>query len=337
MICKPVMIALAVPGLLAAAGILAGGCSRRKAPDVAVEVPLAQVNGEAITQADFDFEVQRRLASGRPTGTPAEILQGLVERRIMLQQAGQSALMEDPEVRRELENQKLAHWLDRTLQARKDAVTVSDEELRRAYADNQAAYTQSGRVRLAILYRRLGRLDGDERVNALRTELEVARDRYLADPEGVTQKGRISGFGAVAAESSEDTVSRYRGGDLGWLEPGRTDYHWPDTVIQAGMALPTGQPSGVLAAGDGLYIVMKTGEREGRVIPFEEAAASLRRRLLRERQDAVDKSFKDNLLAGADVRIDSAQAARLKLPEPVSPQPPVLTPRGDGAPAMMLP
>lgn len=331
---KQLTIALVVPGLLAV-GILAGGCSCRKEPAAAVEVPLAEVNGEAITQADFDFEVQRCLASGRPTGTPDELLQGLIERRIMLQQAEQSVLMEDPVVRRELENQTLARWLDRTLQARKDAVTVTDEDLRRVYEENRDSFTQSGRVRLAILYRRLGRQDDDERQGALRTELEAARDRYMADPDGVTQNGRISGFGTVAAASSEDTVSRYRGGDLGWLEPGRQDYHWPDSVIAAGFALPPGQPSDVLAAGDGLYIVMKTGERDARQTPFEEAVVSLRRRLLRDRQDAVEESFKDELLAGADVHIDTAQAARLKLPEAESPQPPVLTPRGERA--MMLP
>ncbi len=302
-----------------------------------VEVPLAEVNGEAITQADFEFEVQRRLASSRPVGTPDAILQELVERRIMLQQAEQSAIMGDPVVRRELENQKLARWLDSTLQARKDAVTVSDAELRQAYEDNPAAHTQSGRVRLAILYRRLGRQDGEERREALRTELQAARERYLADPDEVTQGGRISGFGKVAAESSEDTVSRYRGGDLGWVEPGRQDYHWPDAVIQAGVALPAGQPSDVLAAGDGLYIVMKTGEREARITPFEEAVVSLRRRLLRERQDAVEKSFKESLLAGSEVRIDPAQATRLRLPETATPQPPSLRPRGEPVPAMMVP
>ncbi len=334
---KRLMIALVVPGSLAAAILAGGGCSCRKEPVAAADVPLAEVNGQAITQADFDFEVQRRLASSRPVGTPDAILQDLVDRRIMLQQAEQSASLEDPAVRRELENQKLAHWLAGTLQARKDAVTVSDEELRQAYEADRAAHTQSGRVRLAILYRRLGRQDGEDRREALRTELQAARDRYLADPDGVTQNGRISGFGKVAAEASEDTVSRYRGGDLGWLEPGRQDYHWPAAVIEAGIALPTGQPSDVLAAGDGLYIVMKTGEREARITPFEEAVASLRRRLLRERQDAVEKSFKENLLAGAKVHIDPKQAARLKVPESAVPQAPALTPRGERAPAMIVP
>lgn len=326
-----------MPGLLVAGVILAGGCSCRKEAVETVETPLAQVNGEAITQADFDFEVQRRLASGRPTGTPDEVLQGLVERRIMLQQAEQSALMADPVVRRELENQTLVRWLDRTLQARKDAVSVSDEDLRQAYEQNRDTFTQPGRVRLAILYRRLGRRDDDTRQAELQAELEAARARYLADPDGVTQNGRISGFGTVAATASEDAVSRYRGGDLGWLETGRQDYRWPDAVIAAGFALPPGQPSEVLAAGDGLYIVMKTGEREARITPFDEAVVSLRRRLLRERQDAVEKSFKQKLLAGADVRIDRAQAARLELPESVPQEPPALTPRGQRAPVMTLP
>ena len=322
---------------LLASGLMTAGCSRQAEPVVAVDVPLAEVNGEAITQADFAFEVQRRLETGRPLGEPDAILRELAERRIMLQKAEESGMMADPLVQRELENQKLARWLERTLQARKDAVTVSDGDLRQAYEADLAAHTRSARVRLAILYRRLGRHDSEERRATLRAELEAARERYLADPDGVTQKGRIPGFGTVAADASEDTVSRYRGGDLGWLERGRTGYRWPDAVTATGFALPPGQPSDVLATGDGFYVVMKTGEREPRVTPFEEAAVSLRRQLLRERQEAVEQAFKRNLLASAEVRIDAVQAARLELPALKSMQPPTLTPQGAPAPPVMLP
>ena len=73
---------------------------------------------------------------------------------------------------------------------------------------------------------------------------------------------------------------------------------------------------------------MKQEQRDARSAPFEEVAATLRRRLLRARRDAVESTFKSNVLMRADVEIDEIQAATLSLPETTSriPAPPALIP-----------
>jgi len=88
----------------------------------------------------------------------------------------------------------------------------------------------------------------------------------------------------------------------------------------------------VLTDETGMYVVMKHDQREASVTPFEQAAVTLRRRLLKEKQDAFDREFRRNVLKNADVEINAERAAALSLPAtPPPPQPPVLRPVSDWA------
>ncbi len=314
---------------LLVAGVVATGCGRK---EPAAPAPLARVGDAVITEKDYVFEVQRRLEHGRPLGQPREILQELVERQAMLQKAERSEVMEDPEVRRELENKQLGQWLDRTLQVARDAVQVTDEEIRAYYDAHPEAHTRAEMSRLAMLYRRVSPRDSAETQAALREDLERGRAEFLADPAVATRNGEVPGFGSVAARFSEDPATRYRGGDLGWLGDAGDGGRQPAAVIAAGMALETGAVSEVISAGDGLYVVMKSDRRPAYATPYEETAPGLRRRLIRLKQEEVERTFKSNLLAEAKIEINAAKAARLALPPAAAPEPPDLLPVSDLAP-----
>ncbi len=317
--------------ILVCSSVMLWGCrSRQEEPDDAFI--LAMVNGVPITKDDFTFEVQRRVASGRPLGHAASVLDELIERELMLQHAKTSDRLQDPVVQRELENQILVAWLDEALQTQRDSVRVSEDELRAAYESRLEEFTRPALTRLAVLYRRRSPLDPEETQVSLVAELEQARAAYLADPETATRSGRLQGFGTIAAEHSEHTVSRYRGGDLGWFDPASGISGVPDSIIQAGLALPEGVVSEVLPTDDGLYVVMKTGDRELQVTPYEEAAVVLRRRLIRERQDAVEEHFRASLREGAVISVSTDAVHQLEL----SSVEPGHDPAGD-RPAMTLP
>lgn len=311
--------------LLLAAGLVAAGCGRKE-PAAAEPPPLARVGDAVITEKDFAFEVQRRLAHGRPLGEPRAILQELVERQAMLQKAERSEVLQDPEVRREMENKQLGQWLDRTLQVARDGVRVTDEEMRAYYDAHPEAHTRPETSRLAMLYRRVSPRDSAETQAALREDLGRGRAEFLADPAGASRHGELPGFGAVAARFSEDPATRYRGGDLGWIGAAGDGGRQPAAVIAAGLALATGVVSEVITAGDGLYVVMKSDWRPAYATPYEEAAPGLRRRLIRLKQDEVERTFKSNLLAEARIEINEDQAARLALPSVVPETPPDLRP-----------
>ena len=304
---------------------LTAGCGHRQAgtaktPPVEAP-PLARVGDARITEEDFAFEVQRRTKAGAPVESAQALLQDLIQREAMLQEARRAPWIHEPEAKRERDNQLLVQWLDRALQAEEDRVAVTDGELRAYYDAHRGDVTRPAVVRLAMLYRRVS----PQEAEAAAKEMEATRTAYLADRATSTRNGRIPGFGTLAAQASEDAVSRYRGGDLGWLEPGRKDYRWPGAVLDTGFALPKGGVSDILKTEEGLYVVMKCDERDAQVTPFEEASVALRRRLVREKQEALEKDFVRGLLARAKVEVNADRAARLTVrgAEPHAPPPAV--------------
>ena len=308
----------------------APGCRRRDdaPPAPPAPVPLARVGSAVITAEDVVAEALRLRAAGQPAAEPQAVLRALVEREAMLQEASASAWANAPGERRERENLLLAQWLEHTLQAEKGKVALADEDLRAFYEANAAEFTRPAMVHLAILHRNPASHGTESSAEALTAALRQARQAFLDNPAQSTRNGRIPGFGAIAAEASEDATSRYRGGDIGWLDIGRNDYRWPAEVVAAGFALPVGGVSDVLSTESGLYVVMKQDQREARTAPFEEVSATLRRRLLRVKHEAVEVMFKSNLMVRAAVEIDAAQAAALTLPVAPAqqPEPPALIP-----------
>lgn len=304
------------------------GCRREESPPHAEIVPLARVGSAVISAEDVTAEALRLRVAGQPVVDAQAVLKSLVERQAILQEAAASVWVNEPAAKRERENLMLTQWLQHALQPEIAKATVTDEELRAYYDANTAEFTRPSMVRLAILYRKPASHGEQSSAESIATALRGAREAFLADPRKATREGRIPGFGAIAAEASEDAASRYRGGDIGWLDPERGGYAWPEDVVRAGFALKVGEVSDVIATGQGLYLVMKHDEREGRIAPFEEASTGLRRRLLNEKRGEIEASFKSNVMSRAAVEIDTAQAAGLTLPETVETQlqPPELIP-----------
>lgn len=298
-----------------AAGLLLTPACSRKPESKPEDAPLARVGKVSITESDFEREIQRRREAGRPIESADAILNEMIRRQAMLQRAESSDVMTDPAAQRERENQLLAQWRDRTIAQEKDRVSVSDEELRRFYERHQDKLGTPAMTRLAILFRRLSPHDPQEQQDAVRADLEAGREAYLKDPKAATQEGRLQGFGTVAAQYSEDTISRYRGGDVGWIQEGDADGRLPPEVIELGNRLNPGQVSEVTAIGEGLYVVMKCDQRAARAATFEDVAPTLRRRAIREKQDELERKFMDNLLAAASVQINTEKAARLRVPD----------------------
>ena len=252
---------------------------------------LATVNGRNITQADFDAE-----AAKRHTLSADAVLSNLIDRQVMLIRAEDSGIADTPTFKRHTEDRLIGEWLAKTYQKDRDAeMTVTEEELQAAYDERRGKlFTRPRLSRYAILYRK-GR-----NIEELTGALTEALKRFNAERDEVTNNGRLPGFGKVAADHSEDTISRYRGGDVGWIGDD-TASRVPGEVLAAGKALDIGAIAGPMVAGDGVYAIMKTEMRDTTQINFKEAAPALRQRLLAEKRAAVESRFKESLMDGMNV------------------------------------
>ena len=295
---------LFIPGTLFAAALLCG-CGKKPVASAGSPV-LAKAGDEVITVDDFQKEVERRTARNLPVPDKAILIEEMLVRLAAVSRARQAKLDTDADTRREMENVLIAKLRAQELEARLDTVTVTDDELRAAYEASAASHSRPAKVRLAMLH-----LQGDAKMSdAKRAELHARMEEGLKKAaENPAPGGRgaaAGGFGHIAVEYSDDQISRYRGGDLGWLDEGNYSYRWPKAVLEAGYALPQGSVSSIIETDTGLYAVMKTDRRDGSTTSLEEAKSSLRRELLAKKRSSIEAAFlaENRQLTGAEILTD---------------------------------
>ncbi len=280
---------------------------------------LARVAGDPITQADFEAEVQFRMNQRRPLPEKAALLNEMIERRALLYRARQGGLESDAGIRRELENLLIARLRQRELENELRAAKVSDDELQAAYEARIAEFTRPAKVRVAILRLKAGAKASEEKRAEVRARLEEARQKALATPAPGGRGPAAQGFGALAIDYTDDQTSRYRGGDIGWLNQGSFEYRWPRALLEAAYGGEKGVVSEVLEIDGDYYLAMKADFREAAVQPFADAKQVLRVGLLRTKREQLQDDFRQETMRIAKTTIDQSALAAVKLPAPVKP------------------
>jgi peptidyl-prolyl cis-trans isomerase C len=144
--------------------------------------------------------------------------------------------------------------------------------------------------------------------------LEEARKLIIASPAPGGRGPAAQGFGAVAINCTDDQISRYRGGDLGWFRTPADFARWPQEVVQAGFALKAGEVSEVLQAADGFYLVMKADERPAKVTPLDAVRENLRRQLENQERESIAKAYVEEVLKSANPVVNEARLASVEYP-----------------------
>jgi len=152
-----------------------------------------------------------------------------------------------------------------------------------------------------------------EKLTGLRSRMVEAREKALKSSDG-------PGFGSLAIEYSEDQATRYKGGDIGWIEEGRGRYRWDSKVIAAGFSLgKIGEISEIIATDSGLFLVKLLDRREPVVSPLEQVKERIRHKLVLEKRKQIEKEFLEEMRAGTAIEIYPEVLEAVK--PPASPQP----------------
>jgi hypothetical protein len=290
---------------------LAGACGRKPTPEVA-----ARVGGHRILARDVVAEAERRAGAGRPVPEPAALLDEMVEQQILFMGAVEAGLDRDPEILDAYRRLLIGAFKERELVPRIEQVAVTDAEVRAYYEAHAERYTRPARLHLAALALKRSRSASAEKTAGLRARMEAARQAALALPASE------HGFGALAIKYSEDQASRYRGGDIGWVEPGRGKPGWHPAAMAAGCALAeTGSVSDIVTTPDAFYLLKLLGRREPEPVALAAVEPAIRQQLLREKRRAQEAAFVESLRASAEVEIDpgvlASVAARIPAREGV--------------------
>lgn len=293
--------------LIGAAGLVAlAGCGKSPAPDPTV---LATVGDRVIRVEDLQKEIAWRQSARRAMPEPRALLEEMINQESLVQKARAAGLEKDPEFQRACRALLVSKFKERELTPRRESLQVTSEELRAAFEKEKERQVQPGKARLALVQIKTDSKLSEAQLDELRARIEAARMESLALTNGVT------GFGKVAAAYSEDQVSRYKGGDVGWFDEGLEHYRWPAEVISAGFALKnSGDVSEVIRAANGFYLVKKLDTRPASVTPLAQVEPRLKRQLLAEKREQTEQLFLNEARRAAGVQTFSNAVASIPVP-----------------------
>jgi hypothetical protein len=300
--------------LICAVLCLGSQCKKSVSSNGTKDEALAIVAGQRITAHDLQAEAEWRMVNNQAVPEPETLLKEMVNRLALVERAKQSGVAAEPDTRRRIESLLIARLREQHLDALLAKVEVSDAELRAAYAARSGEFSRKGLDRFSILFQAAQSKMSEGRRAEASKRLEAALTLADANPAPGGRGPAAAGFGAVAIDYSDDQTSRYRGGDIGWIEADVKATRWPAAVLEAGRALAPGTRSGILESEEGYFVIMKTDSRPAGVRPFEEISERLRQSLRREKQRACEERFVAESLALAKVEMNAAAARNVTLP-----------------------
>jgi parvulin-like peptidyl-prolyl isomerase len=291
--------------------VLLGSCSLAILPLSCSRGPqtpvLATVGDRSITAADFQKEIAHRLAAHRPIPSREMLLQEMVDFEVLLQRARAAGLAGEPQVQREINSLLVNKLQERELTARQEGIRISSEDARAEYEKNLTKYTHPAKTRLALLTLAADAKMTEAKRAELRERMAEARRKALAHPAA-------NGFGTLAIDYSDDQASRYRGGDVGWLDAGNFSYRWPHEVLETGFALEKDRVSDLIETKEGVYLVMKTDSRPGSTTKFEEVLPLIQQSLLVKRRHELQEAYRQEVLRTSGAKINPEALAKVELP-----------------------
>ncbi len=288
-------------GLLLAALLLSGlSCSRQEEQGV-----VARIGSRVVTAEDLRAEAARRQAVGQPVGSKKQLLEDLLTHEALVLRA--EKLMDDPAVRYDIEHLLISRLRERELIGRLKSVEVTEEAVLDAYERNIEKFTRPANDRFAVLHLRVEKNADEGKRSEIRARMDAARQQAEQNPLD-------DGFGALAISCSDDQISRYRGGDIGWIVQNKSTTRMPESVLGTARDLEKGGMSSVIETETGFYLVMKTDSRPSLIAAVEQVRGSLRRQLLAAERSTMEEGYLNNCLTAAGPEVNEKALEEFELP-----------------------
>jgi len=242
---------------------------------------LAEVNGGIITDQDFKKEVETLPPYLRPMAETAEgkkeLLDTMIVREIIMQQAKKDGLDKSPAVAEKMEELKQRVIVEAFLKKKiEEQANISDADMQKFYDQNKDKFKSSDQVRASHIL----------------VKDETAAQEIL----GQVKKG--GKFEELAKKHSIDAAGA-KGGDLGWFGKGSMIPEFEKVVF----SMKEGEISSVVKTQFGYHIIKLTGKRPAGTRSFEESKELIKAKLLPEKQQEIFTKLKDELKKGAKLSI----------------------------------
>lgn len=255
------------------------GCGSKERAKSGQEI--ARVNGTVIT----DSEMSREVANLPPylkniaesDQGKRELLDTMVVREIILQQAEKSGLAKSKEVQEKVDELRKKVIVEAFLKKKiEERAVVSDADLQQFYEKNKDKLKTGEQIRASHIL--------------VKTEKE--------SQDILAQLKAGGNFDDLAKKHSIDGAAS-RGGDLGWFAKGTMVPEFE----KAALSLKEGTTSGAVKTQFGYHIIKLTGKRPAGVAQLTEVKEQLKGAILAEKQGEIFKQLKEDLKKNAKVQI----------------------------------
>ncbi|QWV93522.1 peptidylprolyl isomerase [Geomonas oryzisoli] len=273
--------------LLIALSVAVTGCKKQEGATEAKQegpgkgIVLAEVNGANITDKDFYKEQAALPPQLKPmTETPEgkkEMLDTMVVRELILQQAAKDGIDKSPEVAAKLEDLKKRVIVEAFLKKKiEETAKVSDAEMQDYYNKNKDKFKSDAQVRASHIL-----VKSEAQAKEIEKQLKAG-----ASFEELAKKNSIDGAAP-------------KGGDLGWFSKGSMIPDFEKVVF----GLKDGETSGIVKTQFGYHIIKKTGSRPAGVRTLDEVKDEIKAALAPAKQQEVFKTLKEDLKKQAKVSV----------------------------------
>lgn len=243
-----------------ASGLLLGGCNNNtgptgqtasfSAPALTAENTIATVNGKPISKATVQIIAENEQKRGGKSLPEDKIIDELVSRELLRQEADKQNLIKDPVYAARLENALRLTLSQIAAENFVKNVIIGDEDLKKEYD------TRVGAMKLT-----------EYKARHLLVETEAAAKELL----GKLQKG--AKFDELAKKFSKDPGSKDSGGDLGWFSPQQMVPPFADAVAKLKNGETTSSP---VQTQFGWHIIRRDDSRDQPPPPFDEVKDQIR-------------------------------------------------------------
>lgn len=254
--------------------------------------PLARINDRIITEEIFRYWWEKRVPPHDTAEGREALLEKLIERAVLVENAETAGLGRDPVVAEGIESLLIARLKERELMPRLAEVAVTDEEARAFYEEERTTRFRHGiRVRTAVLWFETRGIE--ELEQRFSPKLLKVHRRLTTNPDDVPA-GR--GFGELAVNFSEHHASRYRGGIVGWLEVGADYDPFHRTILTIATQLEeAGACSDIVRNDAGTFLVRLLERRPAGSLEFVTVKSRIKDELVIRKRSEIEKRLQEKL------------------------------------------
>ncbi len=250
---------------------------------------IAKVDGHPIGVREFDLVAGRQAGpSGKLSAEERdEILQRLVEEKLLYREAVARAIDMDPKIQKMMVNTLLKDEVYSSVRTSQ----IGEDELQAYFEEHASEFVVPAKINVKRIL--IKAADGESPEQAM-ARAELVRGEVVAAP---------ADFKALAEKHSQGPYAR-RGGDMGYVQAEGKPGVDP-AVVEMAFTLGKGDVSPVFETRDGLNIVYAANIREEVKRTFDQMRGSVLRKVKSEKYRSLYEGYVEDLRRKADVWVDT--------------------------------